>query len=137
MVTAGDYLELQQFYSRQMQLLDCGQTEEWSQTFTRDGIFAVGDQITTGSRDISQAAAAAAAGFESRGIVRRHWVSMLIADKVDDGVQVRAYAVVIETPSSGGAPAITRSTVFDDLLVEESGRWKVSRRQVRRDGVDS
>lgn len=137
MVTAGEYADLQQFYSHQMQLLDHGQTDEWSNTFTADGTFAVGEETMSGLSAIAEAAAAAAAGFEARGIIRRHWVGMLIADRTDTGVQARAYAVVIETPSPGGVPVISRSTIFEDHLVQRDGVWQVTDRRVCRDGVDA
>lgn len=136
MVTSTEYSDIQQFYARQMQLLDCGHTEEWASTFAEDGTFTVGDSTTKGRGAISGAAAAVSKDFAERGVSRRHWLGMLIADTAGQGVHVQAYALVIETPSGNGDPHVTRSTTFDDQLVRQAASWEVVQRVVLRDGLD-
>src|SRR5260221_5260193 len=78
---AETYYEIQDFYARQMQLLDQGYTQEWAQTFTEDGVFAANAQpepVRTRSA-IAAGAAAASAELSAQGIRRRHWLGMVSA----------------------------------------------------------
>ncbi|MEU5283456.1 nuclear transport factor 2 family protein [Streptomyces sp. NPDC020755] len=131
----GIHLQVQQFYARQMQLLDDGKAEEWARTFTDDGVFQVGGEAVRGASDIARAARQTVDRFDADGITRRHWLGMLTVDGKEDEVGARSYAVVLETPR-GGDPVLRRSTVCADLLVREAGEWRVRHRTVTRDGLD-
>lgn len=132
------YAEIQQFYARQMQLLDSGNAAEWADTFTQDGVFAANarPEPARGRETIRAAAAQAKAQHAQQGLQVRHWLGMLdIAAQPDGSVRVRSYALIINTPR-GGQAVIQLSTTCEDLLVRgEAGDWLVSHRQVVRDDL--
>ncbi|MGW5440413.1 nuclear transport factor 2 family protein [Nocardia asteroides] len=135
---SGLFAEVQQFYTRQMQLLDSGLATEWSRTFTDDGVFRVGDESAEGRETIARRAAEVIEEFAKANITRRHWIGMLSIEEVDpaaESVSTRCYALVLETPY-GGAPVVRRSTVCTDTLVRSNGALRLRHRHVTRDGVD-
>jgi hypothetical protein len=137
--TAGPQLhaEVQDFYARQMHMIDSGHAEAWAATFTEDGIFAANayPQPTVGRAAIAQAVRATAAQLTAEGVVHRHWFGMLAVYPENDGtLRTRYYALVIRTPK-GGQPVIHRCTVAEDELVRQQGVWQVRRRNVTRDDL--
>ncbi|MDT0549858.1 MULTISPECIES: nuclear transport factor 2 family protein [Streptomyces] len=130
--------EIQQFYARQMQLLDDGEAEAWAETFAEDGVFAANahPEPFTGRPAIAAGARRATDDFAARGIRRRHWLGMLSLEPKDEHtVFVRSYAQVIET-ARGGQSALRASTTCADLLVRRDGRWLVLDRRIHRDDLD-
>lgn len=135
--TADLQTALQRFYAEQMQLLDDGAAEAWAQTFTDDGVFAANGQPAPvhGRHAIAAAARAAREQLDQAKVVHRHWLGMLTADRRDDGsIGTRCYALVIATPH-GGAPAIHRSTICEDVLIPVDDSWRVRSRVVTRDDL--
>ncbi|GHF65911.1 nuclear transport factor 2 family protein [Streptomyces thermodiastaticus] len=134
----GRYAAIQQFYARQMQLLDSGDADAWADTFTEDGVFAANahPEPTRGRENIRAAAAEAKALHAKQGLQVRHWLGMLdVTDREDGTVLVRSYALIINTPR-GGQAAVHLSTTCEDVLVPtEDGGWLVSRRDVVRDDL--
>lgn len=130
------YVRVQQFYARQMQLLDSGDAEGWALTFTEDGVFSANahPEPVRGREAIAAGARRAAAELAAQGVVRRHWLGMLDVTDAGDALRVRSYALVVSTPR-GGDPAPRFSTTCEDELVEADGGWLVRTRQVRRDDL--
>lgn len=129
------YSEVQQFYTRQMQLLDAGRTAEWAGMFTEDGVFEVGATVVSGTHNIAQAARAVADEFAEAGITRRHWIGMLTVEPAAETVATRCYALVLEIPRCGEV-VVRRSTVCEDTLAHSGTAWLVRHRRVTRDGMD-
>ncbi|MGH3770151.1 MAG: nuclear transport factor 2 family protein [Pseudonocardiaceae bacterium] len=131
------YHQIQQFYAKQMQLLDEGLVGEWSESFAEDGVFAANahPEPARGRAAIREAAQDAVTGLVVKGLVRRHWLGMLALDpRVDGSVLVRSYAQVLETPL-GGPTVVRMSTVCQDVLLHDGQRWLVRERQVWRDDL--
>ncbi|MFE2876884.1 nuclear transport factor 2 family protein [Streptomyces roseus] len=131
------YAEVQQFYSRQMQLFDSFEAEPWAQTFTEDAVF---DVPTLPAPVVGRAALASnvrrnAEVQASGGEQLRHWLGMLDARPQPDGtVNTRSYALVYLTPR-GGEPKVHRVCVMEDVLVPAPGGWQVAHRLVTRDDL--
>ncbi|MFF4251881.1 nuclear transport factor 2 family protein [Streptomyces sp. NPDC001663] len=135
--TAGLYQEIQQFYARQMHLLDDGRVEEWAQTFTEDGVFAANAQPVpaVGRAAITEAAAKATAAYAEAGVQRRHWLGMVSVESATaSAVTARCYALVIETPR-GGRPEIKASTLCEDRIVRVDDTWQIQDRRITRDDL--
>jgi hypothetical protein len=133
----GRYLQIQQFYSRQMRLLDAGAVAEWAQTFTEDGVFdAAGlPEPVAGRATIAASAGQASARLAEAGRQHRHWIGMLTVESgTDGGVTATSYALVIEVPR-GGEARLHRSTVCVDELVPAPHGWLVRHRRVTRDDM--
>ncbi len=131
------YHQVQQFYARQMHLLDNGHGQEWADTFTVDGVFAANaaPEPVKGRDNIAAGAGATIKQLEADGIVRRHWLGMLDARPQADGtVQVNSYALIIET-RKGGQAGVRMSTLCEDVLVREGGELLVRERKVSRDDL--
>ncbi|GGN33536.1 nuclear transport factor 2 family protein [Streptomyces fuscichromogenes] len=131
------YQHIQQFYARQMQLLDDGEAEKWAETFTEDGVFDGNafDKPAVGRSAVGTAARRAVDGYTARGIQRRHWLGMLSVEQRDaDEVLVTCYAQVLETPR-GGRPELRASTGCRDLLVRDGQGWLVKHRFIHRDDL--
>lgn len=131
------YQEVQQFYARQMHLLDAGQAEQWSETFTEDGVFAANahPEPSVGRANIAAAVRRAVDDLAARRVVRRHWLGMLDVEAItEDSARARSYALVIETPI-GGSTDLRLSTTCEDLLVRHGDRWLVQERRVARDDL--
>ncbi|MFF3349292.1 nuclear transport factor 2 family protein [Streptomyces sp. NPDC002779] len=137
---AGDgslFQQIQQFYARQMRLLDHGAAEEWADTFTEDGVFDqnVAEPLT-GRVNIAAASQKRVDQIVAEGITRRHWLGMLEVDPPDEQgvVQTRYYAFSMAT-ERGGRPQITANTYAEDTLVRHEGGWLVRYRRVTHDGT--
>ncbi|MBD0838363.1 nuclear transport factor 2 family protein [Streptomyces sp. TRM68416] len=136
--TGSLFQDVQQFYARQMRLLDQGAVEEWADTFTEDGVFDqnVAEPLT-GRVDIAVASRKRVDQLVAEGITRRHWLGMLEVDPQDEQgvVRTRYYAFSMAT-ERGGRPRITASTYAEDTLVRHEGTWLVRYRRVIHDGTD-
>jgi hypothetical protein len=135
--TAELHHQVQQFYVRQMQLLDDGAVAAWAATFTEDGSFAANarPEPVVGRDAIEAGARAAAAQLAEDGIVRRHWLGMLTVEPLATGdLRTRCYALVISTPK-GGQAGVHVSTVCEDVLVRDGVSFAVRERRVTRDDL--
>lgn len=129
------YFEVQQFYSRQMRLLDSGSAEAWADTFTEDGVFHQNVSVPLrGRAAIAVAARARVEQIRADSKVRRHWLGMLEVHPQADGlVHTSYYALAMATPR-GKSLQVYVSTDNRDVLVNEGGRWLVKHRYVEHDG---
>ncbi|RMI43208.1 nuclear transport factor 2 family protein [Actinomadura harenae] len=133
------YEEVQQFYARQMRLLDEHAVAEWAETFTPDGVFATQVDTTPakGRHAIEAAAGEAASRRAAEGVRDRHWLGMLDVEEQPDGtITARSYALVVRTPL-GGRSAIQASCTCSDVLVRAGGRLQVRTRYVTRDDLSA
>ena len=136
-VSAGLYQDVQQFYGKQMQLLDDGDAAGWADSFTVDGTFQanVRPDPVVGREAIRRGAQQSLDRLAAEKLVWRHWFGMLtLAERPDGSVFARCYAQILES-AAGGATTVRSSTVCEDVLVRDGGRWLVRSRHVRRDGI--
>ncbi|MFC9975254.1 nuclear transport factor 2 family protein [Spirillospora sp. NPDC127200] len=131
------YAEVQQFYARHMRLLDTGEVEEWSRTFTEDGSFLPPSlpEPVRGRAALAAAARKAAARLAEEGEVHRHVMGMVEVEPAPDGaLSVRGYTQVVATPR-GGPARLHLMCVCEDVLVREDGELRVRERRVTRDDL--
>lgn len=136
-VTADLYHEVQNFYARQMQLLDSGQVEAWAETFTEDGVFSANahPEPARGRAAITAGAGAARSRLAEQGLRHRHWLGMVDVEPLaDDRLRVRSYALVLAI-TQGGPATVHVHTTCDDELVRVAGQWQVRTRLVARDDL--
>ncbi|ADP79383.1 nuclear transport factor 2 family protein [Pseudofrankia inefficax] len=130
------YVEVQQFYARQMQALDSGKYETFAETFTEDGLFT-----HTPTRPAASTRAGIVAdlydfhaGAATDPVQRRHWFNMITLVPLDDGtIESTLYALVLRT-RPGGQPEVTFSGTARDVLVRLDGRLHNRSRTVTHDG---
>ncbi|MEU6057080.1 nuclear transport factor 2 family protein [Streptomyces sp. NPDC047097] len=136
-VSADLYARLQQFYARQMGLMDYGRPEEWAATFTEDGVFEEPHRLEPlhGRDAIRLSARERVDRLAAEKLDFRHWLAMLDVRPQDDGsLRTRTYALAMRTPR-GGALDIFAHVVCHDHLVEADGSWAVRHRHIEHDGV--
>lgn len=137
-VSAELYTEIQQFYARQMGLLDDGRPQEWALTFTQDAVFDEPSRMDPlrGREAIRASAVARAERLAAEKLDFRHWLAMLDVRPQEDGsLRARTYALAMRTPR-GGALDIFASVVCHDHLVRVDGTWAVRHRHIQHDGAE-
>ncbi|MDI3408189.1 nuclear transport factor 2 family protein [Streptomyces cavernicola] len=136
-VSAELYTRVQQFYARQMGLLDDGRPDDWSATFTEDAVFQEAsrlDEPLRGRDAIRESSRARKQRLDEAEIDFRHWLAMLqVHPQADGTLRTRAYALAMRTPR-GGSLDIFASVVCNDHLVPVDGGWQVARRELHHDG---
>lgn len=136
-VSAEVYAQVQQFYARQMGLIDDGKPDEWAGTFTEDAVFEEAgrlDEPVRGREAIRLSSRARQERLDRDQIDFRHWLSMLDVSPQDDGsLHARTYALAMRTPR-GGPLDVFASVLCRDHLVVVDGDWQVRHRNLRHDG---
>lgn len=139
-VSADLYAQIQEFYARQMNLLD-GRTADpvaWSQTFTEDAVLGSNFQEApeTGRPAILKSMREALDHIAAQGTGDfRHWLAMIDVQPQPDGsLRTRYYGLAMATPV-GGSLTIRGHVLCRDELVRRAGRWLVRRRHLEADGV--
>lgn len=136
-VGAELYAEVQQFYARQVHLLDAVRAEEFAATFAVDGVFEHSPD-SPAARGREGIAAEVRQFNESRfahdPVQRRHWFSMLRVEEQPDGsLHNSFYALVVITRPGQLEPVIAPSCVVRDVLVRENGELRTLSRKVSQD----
>ncbi|MER6119411.1 nuclear transport factor 2 family protein [Streptomyces sp. NPDC001743] len=131
---ASLYVEVQQFYARQVRLLDDLRAEEFAATFTEDGVFAPSPGIPP-AHGREAIAAALRAGharrFGTEPVRCRHWHNMLRVDPGPDGALLtHYYTLMMVSRPWDPAPLIAPSSVVEDVLVYEDGELVTRERRV-------
>lgn len=135
------YTEVQQFYARQMNLIEGRETDPdaWAETFTDDAVFASAHEEPVVGRDAIRASIRqGVAHIASQGLDFRHWFGMLdVIPRADGGLDTRYYALAMATPR-GGQLAFRGSHLCRDQLVRSAdGVLRVRRRSLWADGRDT
>jgi actinorhodin biosynthesis protein ActVIA len=118
------YLEVLQYYARQMQCLDDGDLAGYAATFTEDGEFShtPGRPPARTRAGILDDLVEFHRRFEADPMRRRHHFSMVDIDHGDgDGATLTAtaYALVV-AQRPGAAPEVRASCVVHDVLVRDA-----------------
>ena len=147
-MTDRDHEEVRQLFARYSQTLDFGDAEGFASCFTADGVLDTSAQeerltgVHRGHRELRRFVAASTE--YTAGRVRQSAHNVLVEG---DGTTARATSYVIvtrayeEATSGHGKPSqVTQSDwettgMYFDELVKVDGRWLLSRRQFRHDGL--
>lgn len=129
-LTAMDYVEIEQLYSRYNHFVDTGADngEKYANLFTPDGIFytnLAGVGTVTGHKAL--AALAAGAGSPPPVVKAAHHVVNIMIDPTPEGATGAAYLVMISSPSAG-ASATGLSAVYHDTFVKTADGWRFKTR---------
>jgi hypothetical protein len=138
-VPAEVYTEVQQFYARQMNLLEGDQADPdaWAETFTEDAVFESTAQPApeVGRAAIRASVRAGVAHIAAQRLDFRHWFGMVGVEQAPDRVlRTRYYALAMAT--APGGPLRVRGSLlcFDELVRDASGSLAVRRRSLHADG---
>jgi deferrochelatase/peroxidase EfeB len=135
MIDTDTAVTVQLLYGRQSHSIDSGRASEWAATFTADGIF---DSPSYPEPEVGTAALTAFAqrffdGAAEAQEKRRHVITNMAIDRVDDDeLAVDCYLQIMATPR-GGETRIVRFTTARDRVVRRNGRWLIASRTMSRD----
>jgi actinorhodin biosynthesis protein ActVIA len=129
------YVEVLQFYARQMRRLDERNLAEYAGTFTEDGQFGTSAQsepVRTRAK-LLDFLVEFHKQFEAEPVQRRHHFTMVDVEPQDDGtIRSTCYALVtIVRP--GAMPKARSSCVVHDVLVREGDGLRTRSRHVEID----
>lgn len=133
-LTADDYVAIQQLYAAYAHALDTGQGEAFASTFVADGEFTRGrgpgqstqTRIPIRGHDALKAMASHGGS--------RHFVANLLITPTAEGAKGSCYLLLLDVHS---VPAKWLETaIYDDTLVKTPAGWKFSKRVVWRDDDD-
>ncbi|HEY9476111.1 MAG TPA: nuclear transport factor 2 family protein [Mycobacteriales bacterium] len=129
------YVEVLQFYARQMQLLDGGAFEAYAETFTEDGEFrhTPGRPAAVTRPGIVRDLHEFNRRFDNDPVVRRHWFNMIDLNPTDDGMIESTFYTLVVTVRPGARPDIAPSCTVHDLLSRQNGTLLVRSRRVEHD----
>lgn len=121
MTTTDLYVRVQQFYAKQMHLLDANSAEGFAATFTEDGEISHGTGLPATRGRAALADAVRAVEKTLDGAIRRHVFSTFDVEPRPDGdLGVRYYATIIDTVE-GKSPVVSASCLTSDVLVDRDG----------------
>ncbi|MFJ7152981.1 nuclear transport factor 2 family protein [Streptomyces sp. NPDC100445] len=132
-VNADLYIEVKNFYARQMRVLDDLDIERFTATFTEDGSVAHphrGEKVE--GREAMRAKMKSMLPMYE-GLVTRHWFDhFLIEPDGDDGLRVTYYSLVTQTGTEDLVRFFSSSSV-EDRMVRVDGELRIRERVIHRD----
>ncbi|AYN41978.1 nuclear transport factor 2 family protein [Streptomyces dangxiongensis] len=132
-VNADLYIEVKDFYARQMRVLDDLDIERFTATFTEDGSVAHphrGEKVE--GREAMRAKMKSMLPMYE-GLVTRHWFDhFLIEPAGDDGLRVTYYSLVTQTDTEDQMRFFSSSSV-EDRMVRVDGELRIRERVIHRD----
>ncbi len=134
---AALYAEIQQFYGRQMEILDAHDTERWADLCTEDAVFELPSlpeplSVRDGLDPLrARRRGTAAAGRRPHRPLGRH---ARRAPRADGALHTRCSALVCPA-RSGGDAKVLYVYAMEDVLVRASGGWRIAHRRVTRDDL--
>ncbi|MEU3860165.1 nuclear transport factor 2 family protein [Streptomyces sp. NPDC028722] len=135
-VNADLYIEVKDFYARQMRVLDDLDIERFTATFTEDGSVAHphrGEKVE--GREAMRAKMKSMLPMYE-GLVTRHWFDhFLIEPAGDDGLRVTYYSLVTQTDTEEQMRFFSSSSV-EDRMVRVDGELRIRERVIHRDNPE-
>ena len=130
-LSAQDYVELQQLYSRYALAISLGDGAAYAGTFVPDGEIHVlqGDRHIVGYEAIAQTANA------GRRTPRRNraWPAPPVISATADGAE--ATVLFFSLDVSGEQPVFSFSGIYEDALVQTADGWRFKKRTFRHDDM--
>ncbi|WP_217164413.1 nuclear transport factor 2 family protein [Streptomyces sp. AC512_CC834] len=153
-VDAQLYVEVLQFYARQMPLLEERRLEEFLETMTEDGSIehvpngwriegrnalltemrarrGDPDRPLVGEMSARQARADEVAYYD--GIVYRYWFDRMRIEPQSDDVLRVGYQAMVSMTDAAGKVSFEPTTTVQDVLVRQDGEWYTRSRRVTHD----
>ncbi|MGW2284188.1 nuclear transport factor 2 family protein [Streptomyces phaeochromogenes] len=128
------YVEVTQFYARQMHRMDGDDFGGFAATFVAGAEFRLaGGTVLTGPEAIEAGARAAAGRFD--GAQPRHWFDMMTVEEADDGTVSTSYYATVTVTSAQGAVLVEPTCFVRDTLVRVSGVLRSRSRVIERDDL--
>ena len=121
-----DQLEIRELVARYNYAIDEGRPEEWVSTFVADGTF---ESTALGAHTGPEALHAFVTGYIA-AVTGRHCTSDFVIDVDGDEARSRCYLIAI---NNAGAPIVSATAVYDDVLRRTPDGWRFVHRKVTPD----
>ncbi|MFB9902346.1 nuclear transport factor 2 family protein [Allokutzneria oryzae] len=132
-VSADLYVEVKNFYARQMRILDELDVDRFTETFTEDGSVEHPHRTEKVSGRTAMRAKMHSMLPQYQGLVTRHWFDHFLIEDAGEGVlRVTYYSLVTQTNTQDEVKFFSSSSV-EDLMVRENGELKIRARVILRD----
>jgi hypothetical protein len=128
-LTALDYAEIQQLYSRYAFAYDTAAEngDAYAKLFTSDGAFTFpeGDPRCVPSCQGPEALAVLARGRGNKGpLTLSHYTTNVVIEASPEGAKGKAYLALPVGPSDGGRPALRAAGLYEDVIVKTPEGWR-------------
>ncbi len=134
-VSAQDYVEILNLYSRYNLCSDAGDGDGYADCFSSTGkldVVTPGPSVSLTGRENFVAFKTREAGGRKH-IYRRHWNGSIHLEQVDDKTVIGRCYFLAYNGTPGQLPAIADSGVYKDRIVKEGGSWKFEHRHLTLD----
>ena len=124
-LTALDYAEIQQLYTRYYWVADSGEDncKAYARLFTPDAEFFLG--TTRRARGHEELVAFCLTGI---GKTPRHYATNIRIEASPEGARGGSYFLIMAPPESNKPPAIAATGVYVDVLVKTPEGWRFKQR---------
>ena len=126
-LSAQDYFEIQQLYSRYNNAIDGGDAEGWAATFTPDGVFntfvgheALVNFVKTWREKLG-------------GATRKHWNNNLQVTGNSKEANASVYLLLVDFSTK--PPSIVGTATYTDSLTKTKDGWRFSKRTTKGDSA--
>lgn len=132
-VSADLYVEILQFYARQMRLLDALELDSYVATFTEDGLthHLHHGQKLAGRTAILEHARQALPRYA--GLAVRHWNDHYQIEPEPDGTLNVTYCSLVTRTDAQGTVTVEPTFFITDVLVRGDDGWQARSRTIARD----
>lgn len=127
------YVEVLEFYARQMRLLDDLDVEGYVRTFTEDGVTHHVDHGKKLEGRAAMRAFAEQALPRYRDVVARHWNDGYLVEEAADGSLNVGYRSLVTLTDRDGKVRFESTFTVEDVLVREEGALRTRSRTIVRD----
>jgi SnoaL-like domain len=128
LLSAEDYIEIQQLYGMYARDVDPGSVRDASWMFTKDAVLVIGDLKPMKTSDEIKAFYVGVKDRQATGGVRHFNSSYVIVGTPGGGARGSSYMMQVETKAEGGHPEITLFGKYEDKLVKTPEGWRIKER---------
>jgi hypothetical protein len=128
-LTALDYVEIQQLYSRYAIGIDSGNAEMFAGVFTPDGTFQLPTRTVQGRQQLADIAAKP--GPETGPTNVSHVAVNIAIEPAADGATGTSYFLRVKLGQKGEANTLTGGGIYRDTFVKTSEGWRIKKRIVQ------
>ncbi len=133
MLSAEDYIEIQQLYAMYSRDVDPGSVRDASWMFSKDAVAVISGPKMTTPEEFKKFYLGVKNGQATGGGVRHFNTSYVIVGTPDGGARGSSYMMQVETRERGGSPEVTLFGKYEDKLVKTKEGWRIKERVWRGD----
>ncbi len=128
-LTALDYAEIQQLYSRYAIGVDSGNGDMFGGVFTPDGTFVLPGRTIQGRKQLTEIAASPG---DNKGPTNVSHVAVnMVIEPTPEGASGTSYFLRVKIGQKGEPSTLTGGGIYRDTFVKTSEGWRIKKRVVQ------